>query len=404
MKSFISACDAAQDVRLTHFIRVTPDGCGEYVVPPYSMDTPRLLFSMTKSITALAIGMAAEDGLLDLDLSVLSFFPDKLPENPSPNLPFMSVRHLLTMSCGITRNTYDELYAAGDWVSAFLAQELPVMPGTCYIYSTHAYHMLSSIFTAASGELLADYVQRRLFTPLGITEAVWERAPDGLTAGGMGLSLTPRSVVWLARLLLDDGQTLIPRDFLRQATSAQIIKPDGEGYGFGFHVDGGCYYLDGAFGQLCVIHPQKREAYIAFGNSKGSSLRRLIRAAFIEPDSTPFGVWQPGENPRGLDEIIITPSCVTLGRESINYIPGGEIRGVTEFVKDLQLHRQPYVCRAHVCGSMLMLTVTYIETPYTAHYSFTRRNDTLLFVCTRTPSLTPDSFTVTAQLSGAEIS
>lgn len=77
---------------------------------PYLSESRQLLFSMTKSFTSLAIGIAMDQKLLSSDDFFMWFFPDKMPEHPHPNLRKMRIKHLLSMPCGIHDNTY---YAVG---------------------------------------------------------------------------------------------------------------------------------------------------------------------------------------------------------------------------------------------------------------------------------------------------
>lgn len=65
---------------------------------PYRLDQPQLLYSLSKSVTSIAVGIACDEGLLQLEDQVISFFPDKLPDPVSPNLARMTVHHLLSMN------------------------------------------------------------------------------------------------------------------------------------------------------------------------------------------------------------------------------------------------------------------------------------------------------------------
>ena len=139
---FIKLCENDNDVNLTHFMVVTSNRilC-EYCMPPYEMDSLKLLFSITKSFTSLAIGIAYDMQLLSLTDRVMDFFPDESPPTPCSNLQGIQIQHLLTMSSGIHANTYDLLFPQDNWIKAFLAQDFPHEPGEFYRYSTHASHM-----------------------------------------------------------------------------------------------------------------------------------------------------------------------------------------------------------------------------------------------------------------------
>src|SRR5438093_1421944 len=65
---------------------------------PYDSSTPHMLYSLSKSFTSTAVGLAIADGKLSLDDQVLKFFPEDAPAAPSANLQAMRVRDLLRMA------------------------------------------------------------------------------------------------------------------------------------------------------------------------------------------------------------------------------------------------------------------------------------------------------------------
>jgi CubicO group peptidase (beta-lactamase class C family) len=239
---------------------------------PYAAEKPHMLFSLSKSFTATAIGLAIEEGLLSLDDAVLSFFPDDAPAEVSAHLAAMRVRHLLAMSTGHTVDTTQTLHERedGNWARAFL--ELPVeqQPGTHFLYNTGATYMLSAILQRLTGITLLEYLQPRLLTPLGIEGATWERCPRGVNTGGYGMSTTTEAIANFGQLYLQDGawrgEQLLPQGWVAEASSfhsdnsvAGNPSPDwAQGYGFQFwRCRHGAYRGDGAFGQYCVIMPEQ---------------------------------------------------------------------------------------------------------------------------------------------------
>jgi CubicO group peptidase (beta-lactamase class C family) len=87
---------------------------------PYNPESPHLLWSLSKSFTSTAIGMAQDEDLLSIDDRVISFFPDDVPENPSVNLQAMRIRDLLKMST-VHKQEPSFMNLQGDnWVEAFL--------------------------------------------------------------------------------------------------------------------------------------------------------------------------------------------------------------------------------------------------------------------------------------------
>src|SRR3954454_13619694 len=81
---------------------------------PYAPQLKHMLFSLSKSFTSSAIGLAVSEGLLSIDDTVLSFFPNDAPAQIDPNLAAMRVRHLLSMSTGNALDTMDSLHGWED--------------------------------------------------------------------------------------------------------------------------------------------------------------------------------------------------------------------------------------------------------------------------------------------------
>ena len=129
-------------------------------------------YSVSKSFTSSAIGIAIEEGLLTLDDTVIEFFPDEAPDNPSERLQRLKVRHLLTMSVGHAephlmaeqRYTTDEM----DWVRLSLSIPLDYEPGTHFLYSNVGPYLAGMIIKRLTGSNLLEYLMPRLFEPLGI--------------------------------------------------------------------------------------------------------------------------------------------------------------------------------------------------------------------------------------------
>ena len=242
---------------------------------PYEPDAPHMLFSLSKSFTSTAVGMAVAEGRLSVDDPVLAFFPKEAPRTPSENLAAMRVRHLLSMSTGHDHDTTEYLYKQqdGDWAKAFLARSVAHEPGTHFLYNTGATYMLSAIVQRVTGMTLLEYLRPRLFEPLGIAGATWETCPRGVNTGGFGLSIKTEDIARFGQLYLQrgvwQGQQLVPAVWVADASAKQSAngvsaESDWEqGYGYQFwRCRHGAYRGDGAFGQFCVILPEQ-DAVIA---------------------------------------------------------------------------------------------------------------------------------------------
>lgn len=233
---------------------------------PYKPQLPHMLFSLSKSFTSTAIGMAVQEGKLSVEDQVISFFPEELPEEVSPNLAAMRIKHLLMMGTGHGTDTTDELQSSsdGNWVRAFLKLPVEHEPGTLFLYNTGATYMLSAILQKTTGETLLDYLEPRLFKPLGIKNPTWESCPRGINTGGYGLKITTEDIAKFGQLYLQkgmwQGERLLSPAWIEEATSKQIENGAGgdsdwgHGYGYQFwRCQHGVYRGDGAFGQFCIV-------------------------------------------------------------------------------------------------------------------------------------------------------
>jgi len=240
---------------------------------PYAPETPHVLYSLSKSFTSTAVGLAVSEGKLSIDDEVLKFFPDDAPAAPTNNLKAMRVRDLLCMSTG--HQTEVRLAETNEfpWTKSFLAHPVPHKPGAHFLYNTPGTYMQSAIVQKVTGQTVLDYLRPRLFDPLGIEEPTWGTSPQGISLGGYGLNIRTEDIAKFGQLYLQKGRwhgkQLVPADWVEAATARQTSngsnpKSDWEqGYGYQFwRCRHGAYRGDGAFGQYCLVMPEQ-DAVIA---------------------------------------------------------------------------------------------------------------------------------------------
>jgi CubicO group peptidase (beta-lactamase class C family) len=236
---------------------------------PYAAQEPHSLFSLSKSFTSTAVGLAIAEGKLSVSDPVLKFFPDEAPANPSKNLSLMRVRDLLRMATGHREEDLKgfPFGTPKDLVRSFLELPVPDKPGTHFVYDTGATYMLSAIVQKVTGQKVLEYLGPRLFEPLGISNPTWQESAQGVSLGGFGLSIRTEDIARFGQLYLQrgrwNGRQLIPAAWVDEATSMQIANgsdPDSDwdqGYCYQFwRCTHGFYRGDGAFGQYCVVMPQ----------------------------------------------------------------------------------------------------------------------------------------------------
>ncbi len=267
---------------------------------PYDAQHQHVLYSLSKSFTSTAVGLAIAEGKLSLNDTVFKFFPEDAPANPSDNLKAMRVRDLLMMSTG----HQDEPPTAPDEISpkSFLAQPVPHLPGTHFKYNTAASFMLSAIVQKVTGQTVLDYLRPRLFVPLGIEQPVWDTNFQGISLGGYGLRVRTEDIAKFGQLYLQhgswQGQQLLPASWVAMATARQTSNgsnPDSDwnqGYGFQFwRCRHNAFRGDGAFGQYCVVMPDQ-DTVVAI-NSGVRDMQAVLNAIWdkllpaLQPDALP---------------------------------------------------------------------------------------------------------------------
>lgn len=280
---YLHAVDSTQ--MNIHSVMILQDGkvLAEKWMGEGAPDKPHILNSVSKTFTSTAVGLAISEGKLRLDDKLVSFFPDKLPKEPSAYLSQITVRHLLTMTCGhdtdptgVIRNEKDN-----DWVRDFLAFPVKHEPGTFYCYNSLGTYMLSAIVQKVTGQTVLSYLTPRLFEPLGITGVTWQESPQGINCGGWGLFLKTEDLAKMGRLLLQQGRwgkhQVVPAEWVKAASSYQVpCVPSGQtpetaarnglttstsdwvqGYGYQmWRCRHNAFRADGANGQYIVVLPE----------------------------------------------------------------------------------------------------------------------------------------------------
>lgn len=248
---------------------------------PYSAERPHLLYSLTKSFTSIAVGLAISDGLLSLDDRVVDVLPDRVPDGISERARRLTVHHLLSMTVGNREDSLTEAWQLepDDLVKGFLRTPFPDPEGTRHVYDNSTTYVLARMVEKVTGRDLRGLLDERLFTPMGIDHAEWDRVASGAAFGFHGLHLTTEAVAAFGELLLRGGRwgdrQLVPREWVELATSRHVDtlplpnwsrNPDFEsGYGYQFWISRHGYHGHGSFGQSCVVVPEHELVIVVTG-------------------------------------------------------------------------------------------------------------------------------------------
>jgi CubicO group peptidase (beta-lactamase class C family) len=285
--NFLNAADTTKSVELHSFMflrhgKVIAEGWWK----PYGPDYKHILYSASKTFTATGIGLAVSENRLKLTDKVISFFPYSLPDTISDYMKELTVQNLLTMSVGQEPEPRS-MGNNGDWINTFLSTKPVHKPGSVFMYNNMATFMLSAIVQQVTGQTLFNFLQPRLFKPLGIRGNDWDLNPQGINMGMIGLRLRTEDLAKFGQLLLQQGvwnnKQLIPKEWVKEATTFKIESNGGSpriskenndwAQGYCYQMWRGrnnSFRLDGMGGQFVVILPDLDAVVIFTANARNT--------------------------------------------------------------------------------------------------------------------------------------
>lgn len=250
---------------------------GEIVFEKYQrgndQNTRWMSMSVVKSITALLVGAAIQDGhIKSIDDPLVRY----LPQLKDSAYDGVTVRQVLLMASGVAWN---ETYTDPDsdrrhMLEAQISQQpdaiLDLMaslpraaePGTRWNYSTGETQVVGALVQAATGQWVADYLSAKFWAPLGMESDAswWLESPGGLEIGGSGLSATLRDYARFGLFMLNQGviagEPVLPAGWMQQAGARHNIGGEEVEYGYMlWPLHGRSYSAIGIFGQFVFVDP-----------------------------------------------------------------------------------------------------------------------------------------------------
>jgi CubicO group peptidase (beta-lactamase class C family) len=297
----------------------------ERYAPGYDKDTRFVSWSMAKTVTGVLIGMLVSDGLLALDEPA----PVPLWQRPGDPRAAITLRHLLQMRSGLRHTeSGDPPYESSEVRMLFLdgrddmarwAEEQPLeaAPGKQFEYSSNTSVILADIaaraLTAsdkpeARRKAVADYLQTRLFGPLGMTSMVPEFDARGTLIGGSLMHATARDWAKLGEMLrlkgrAPGGEQLVPSRWVEAMVTPSPARanygfqtwlnrelPEGEEQPlFPDRAPKSLFSLIGHMGQYVLVSPQQRVTLVRLGHSGAEERKATLQQAAdvleLYPDS-----------------------------------------------------------------------------------------------------------------------
>lgn len=187
---------------------------GEKYFNGYTQFASHNVKSVSKSFLSVIAGTAINEGYMTLDDKMLDYFPEYVTPFLDARKQDITVRHLLSMRMGTKADAddnytvYTNLYNSNNWVKSIIEAPLMYNPGDVMSYNTFQTHLLSVIVSRATQKSTLAYATESLFTPMQIDVDFWEQDPQGNYFGGNSMYFTPREMLVLGMMYLNDGKLL----------------------------------------------------------------------------------------------------------------------------------------------------------------------------------------------------
>lgn len=265
---------------------------------PFSENRPHAMYSVSKTVTATAIGIAVQEGYISLSDKVRDIFPDYTEKLKDNNLDKLTIGHLITMTSGKAPSVFADKSKV-DWIKHYFESPWYNEPGKEFRYINENIYILAVIIKRKTGLCVREFLRPRLFEPLGIEYPFWETDNSGTEAGGWGLYLKTED---LAKIMLTysqggvfNGKQILSEEWVKAAsmkqadTTTEFDSDAKAGYGYClWRCDGAnAYRADGMFSQFGIVFEDYDAVLIvtsaiALEQEARDLLWKYFPAAFIE--------------------------------------------------------------------------------------------------------------------------
>jgi CubicO group peptidase (beta-lactamase class C family) len=285
---------------------------------PYDGTTVHEVASVSKSVMTTLIGIAADQGKLSLEDTMLSFFPEYTIANRDVFKEDITVRHLASMSSGLDctaandEQTLKEMRPSQDWVQFVLDRKVMFEPGTHFEYCSPAIHLLSPILEKATGMTALEFAQKYLFEPLCIRDALWLTDPQGHNRGSEGVYLHPHDMAKLGYLWLNkgvwEGKQIVSSQWVEDSVKVHMKTGGDDDYGYGWWIptdEPAAYIATGRGGQKIIVVPQWNLIIVTTGGGYDwDEIEALVVATLVDMEK-PLAA-----NPEGVTNLTAAVSAV----------------------------------------------------------------------------------------------
>lgn len=214
----------------------------------YNANRTHFLYSVTKSITSAALGVAIEnEQVAAVETPLFDLLPDTYQTHAEGAKATITLEDMLTMTAGLAWDESGD-YSTGqndavamgqntqDWVDFVLARDLVNTPGETFVYNSGVSMVLGQVLAHGTSQSAEDFTEAALFEPLGITQWRWDQGIKGITNTGWGLHMRPNDMLKIGQLFLQEGvwegEVVIPAGWVNQSTQTQFEIDGAHTYGY----------------------------------------------------------------------------------------------------------------------------------------------------------------------------
>lgn len=240
---------------------------------PYNKNQQQIVYSVSKSFTAVAMMFAMQEGILNENTLLYDVLKNKINFLPDKKLLAVTVKDLLSMRFGYVDKEPQLFYLQPDWIKEAFQLQPQNEPGTEFFYDNRCPFLCAAILKELTGEDIYTYLQPRLFKPLDITDVSWEKNSQNYNPGAWGLSIRTTDLAKFGLFLLNKGnykkRQLLDEKYIKKLFSVHVSTQNcqkdelaidsiqGYSYYFWKCAHKHAFRAAGLFGQYCLILPDE---------------------------------------------------------------------------------------------------------------------------------------------------
>ena len=243
---------------------------------PVDKNFKHRLYSSSKTVVALAIGMLIDEGKLKLSDKISEFFPEVIEKPLEKWREEITIEDMLKMAVSLDKYRYFDPDFNPVW-AFFNRGKIEKPSGTIFNYNSAVSFMLGVLIEKLTGKTVVEYM-RPLFDEIGVSKDIWcLKSPDGYSWMASGIVCSLRDFSAIAQFILDKGKVkgkqLISREYMEKMTTSQIPvlhanhqRLDKLGYGYQTWVGEYGFVMSGMCGQMAYGFNDKEFLFVCNGD------------------------------------------------------------------------------------------------------------------------------------------